>query len=107
MMEDNKIYNQWTNPPSKVPQIFTLPTLTVPDQSMTIAEIIAKYTRTGLVPQSFARKDEGGNTAFEPGFDPLDEYTEIQAEAAASAHGSDSEGQTPPSSEPAQGEAAS
>lgn len=50
---------------------------------MTIPEIIAKYTRTGLVPQSFAKRDEGGNTALEPDFDPLDEYSEVQAVAAA------------------------
>lgn len=44
---------------------------------MTIPEIIAKYTRTGLVPQSYARRDEGGNAAFEPGFDPLDEFGDV------------------------------
>lgn len=54
---------------------------------MTIPEIIAKYTRTGLVPQSFAKRDEGGNSAFDPGFDPLDEglaiLEEVRQEAAA------------------------
>lgn len=46
---------------------------------MTIQEIIAKYTRTGLVPQSFVHKDQGGNVAFEPDFDPLDEFSETMA----------------------------
>lgn len=49
---------------------------------MTIQEIIAKYTRTGLVPQSFVHKDQGGNVAFEPDFDPLDEFSETMAGSA-------------------------
>lgn len=52
--------------------VFHKPTCTVPDQSMTIQEIIAKYTRTGLVPSTVLRKDEGGQAAFDPDFDPLD-----------------------------------
>lgn len=64
-------------------QYFELPTCTVPDQSMTIQEIIAKFTRTGLVPQSYAKRDQGGNAAFGPDFDPLDDYSETMAEAAA------------------------
>lgn len=70
---------QWNGGSRYPAQVFTKPSQTVPDQSMTIPEIIAKYTRTGLVPQSFAKNDSGGNTATEPGFDPLDEYSEIQA----------------------------
>lgn len=50
---------------------------------MSISEIIARFTRTGLVPQSYARRDDGGNTAVEPDFDPLDEYTEVMAAQAA------------------------
>lgn len=60
-----------------------MPTCTVPDQSMTIQEIIAKFTRTGLVPQSYAKRDQGGNAAFGPDFDPLDDYSATMAEAAA------------------------
>lgn len=67
------------------------PTCTVPDQTMTIQEIIAKFTRTGLVPQSYLRQDEGGNVAASPDSDPLDDYQDILAaarEEAAAAHGS-------------------
>lgn len=64
-------------------QVFTKPTCTVPDQSMSISEIIARFTRTGLVPQSYARRDDGGNTAVEPDFDPLDEYSEVMAMQAS------------------------
>lgn len=55
----------------------TLPSCTIPDQTMTIQEIIAKYTRTGLVPASRAQWDQGGNDAGNLPEDPLDEYTEI------------------------------
>lgn len=48
------------------------PSVTVPDQSMTIQEIIARYTRTGTLPVPSFPSDTGGNEAFEPGFDPLD-----------------------------------
>lgn len=88
-MEEIVFYNQWTNRPKTVPQEFKEPTCTVPDQSMTIQEIIAKFTRTGLVPQSYVRRDQGGNTAFEPDFDPLDEYTEGVTAAAAAAGSSE------------------
>lgn len=67
---------------------------------MTIPEIIAKYTRTGLVPQSFAKRDQGGNTALEPDFDPLDEYTEVQAAAAARRAATDSLAPKYPSKDP-------
>lgn len=75
-------FNQWTNRPKVIGQVFTEPTCTIPDQTMTIQEIIARFTRTGLVPQSYAKRDQGGNEAEDPGFDPLDEYSEIQATAA-------------------------
>ena len=75
-MEDIVFFNQWTNRPKTAPQVFSLPTCTVPDQTMTIKEIIAKFTRTGLVPQSYLRPDVGGQVADEPGFDPMDEFTE-------------------------------
>lgn len=73
--------SQWNGPHDNPGQVFVKPTCTVPDQSMSIPEIIAKYTRTGLVPQSFAKRDEGGNTAFDPGFDPLDEGLAILEDA--------------------------
>ena len=85
----------------------TEPTCTIPDQSMTIQEIIAKFTRTGLVPQSYLRQDEGGNVASEPGSDPLDDMQAVLAaarEEAAAAHGS-AEPDQPGSGEPAHGSA--
>lgn len=81
-MEDIVFFNQWTRRPQTAPQVFTLPTCTVPDQTMTIKEIIAKFTRTGLVPQSYLRQDLGGQVADEPGFDPMDEFNEAMETAA-------------------------
>lgn len=50
-----------------------LPSLTVPDQSMTIQEIIAKFTRTGMLPESYLRSDPGGQEFdSDSEFDPLD-----------------------------------
>lgn len=72
-------YNQWENKPPQVFEENNEPSCTIPDQTMTIQEIIAKFTRTGLVPQSFLRRDDGGNEANEPGYDPLDEFTEEMA----------------------------
>lgn len=77
-----EFYNQWTNRPVSAPQEFKEPTCTVPNQSMTVQEIIAKYSRTGLVPQSFAKKDQGGNIATDPDFDPLDSAFEVMDAAA-------------------------
>lgn len=65
--------------------VTTEPTCTIPDQSMTIQEIIQKFTRTGLVPQSYLRRDEGGNVAADPDSDPLDEWNEVHDSAAAEA----------------------
>ena len=99
-------YNQWSNRPPHAPQEFKEPTCTVPNQSMSVQEIIAKYSRTGLVPQSFAKKDQGGNVATDPDFDPLDngqevlEAAEAARQAAAAAHGS-ADGIPAPSGEPA------
>lgn len=83
-----EFYNQWSNRPPHSPLEFKEPTCTVPNQSMTVQQIIAKYSRTGLVPQSFSKKDEGGNVATDPGFDPLDSYFEVMDAAAAASHGS-------------------
>lgn len=95
----------------------TEPSCTVPDQSLSIPEIIARYTRTGLVPSSYTRRDEGGNIAAEPDSDPLDDFTELMSSAARNAAkskkkaqetevsepsspGPSEEGVTPPSEEP-------
>lgn len=50
---------------------------------MTVQQIIAKYSRTGLVPQSFTKRDDGGNVATDPDFDPLDSGFDVLDEAAA------------------------
>lgn len=100
MPETIEFFNQWQNRPEMVAQEFKEPTCTVPDQSMTIQEIIAKFTRTGLVPQSFVHKDDGGNEAFPPDFDPLDEAGDYMAEAKAAAAGSSKEPEAAPSGEP-------
>lgn len=94
-----EFYNQWSNRPPHAPQTFSEPTCTVPHQSMTVQQIIAKYSRTGLVPQSFTHRDEGGNAATEPGFDPLDQGYDI-IEAAAAASGSGKAPAVEPSPEP-------
>ena len=92
-------FNQWSNRPETVPQEFKEPTCTVPNQSMTVQEIIAKYTRAGIVPAGMDRKKAGalissmipsrpdGEVATDPGFDPLDEGMDIleAAEAARQA----------------------
>lgn len=78
-----KIFGQWMEELPSWAQKFVKPSCTIPDQSMTIAEIIAKYTRTGLVPGSVvSRADDGGNIANDPGFDPMDEWNESMAAAA-------------------------
>ena len=83
-----EFYTQWSNRPPHAPQEFKEPTCTVPNQSMTVQEIIAKYSRTGLVPQSFAKKDNGGNIATDPDFDVLDNGQDLLEAAAAASHGS-------------------
>lgn len=80
-------YTQYTEERPKWRLNTTLPSCTVPDQSLTISEIIAKYTRHGLVPNSITKADQGGNVALEPGLDPMDEWNDVlegaRAEAAA------------------------
>lgn len=61
--------------------VTTEPTCTIPDQSMTIQEIIQKFTRTGLVPQSYLRTDQGGNVASDPESDPLDDWNDVHDSA--------------------------
>lgn len=67
-MKFNTHYD-YTIPPG---ELFPSPSVTVPDQSMTIQEIIARYTRTGSLPVASFPQDSGGNEAFDTGFEPLD-----------------------------------
>lgn len=78
-------YTQYTEERPKWRLATTLPSCTVPDQSLTISEIIAKYTRHGLVPNSITKADQGGNVALEPGLDPMDEWNDVLASARAEA----------------------
>lgn len=75
--------SQWLENDLSNGQVFTEPSCTVPDQSLTIPEIIAKFTRSGLAPASIRMADKGGNIAADPESDPLDDYSDIQAAAAA------------------------
>lgn len=100
MTETIEFFNQWTNRPVVAAQVFEKPTCTVPDQYMTIAEIIAKFTRTGLVPRTYLHNDEGGNSAFSPDFDPMDDGQEfMEAAKEAASHGSE-QAPSEPVSEP-------
>lgn len=65
-----KFYTQFDPKPREV-ELFTLPSVTVPDESMTIPEIIARFVRSGSMPVS-VHSDIGDNEAFDPEFDPLD-----------------------------------
>lgn len=76
------------------------PTCTVPDQTMTIQEIIAKFTRTGLLPQSYLRQDDGGNVAAPADSDPLDDMEQVLAEARAEAERQRQEAQPEPEPAP-------
>lgn len=75
--------SQWQEYEPYEGQEFKEPSCTVPDQSMTIPEIIAKFTRTGMVPGTISLRDQGGNVAADPESDPLDEWNDVQAAAAA------------------------
>lgn len=90
-----QFFNQWTKRPQRTPQEFQEPTCTVPNQSMTVAQIIAKYSRMGIIPavkdtlqggrflQRLGQTWDGDNRATDPDFDPLDDGQELLAEAAA------------------------
>lgn len=72
---------------------------------MTVQQIIAKYSRTGLVPQSFTKRDDGGNVATDPDFDPLDSGFEVLDDAAAAAAAEAAAGSSEPAPDgPAPGE---
>lgn len=88
--QDMEFFNQWTKRPQTAPQEFTEPTCTVPNQSMTVQQIIAKYSRTGLVPQSYIHKDQGGNVSTDPDFDPLDQAFDVLESAAAARNAANS-----------------
>lgn len=65
------VHSHFTAPKGPKTQTFTLPSETVPEQGLTVQEIIARFVRTGVMPVA-THSDEGGNDAFEPGLDPLD-----------------------------------
>lgn len=79
--------SQWLENDLSGGQVFTEPSKTVPDQSLTIPEIIARFTRSGYVPATIRMNDIGGNVAAEPDSDPLDDYWDLQSRAAAQAAG--------------------
>lgn len=95
MTQEVKFFNQWTNRPQRTPQEFLEPTCTVPNQSMTVAQIIAKYSRMGVIPavkstleggrylQRLGQSWPGDNIATEPDFDPLDDGQEFLEDSAA------------------------
>lgn len=71
-----KFYTNWS-PKKTLGEMNNKPSETVPDQSMTIQEIIARFVRSGSMPVAM-HSDIGDNEAFEPEFEPLDEQpTEI------------------------------
>ena len=82
--------SQWAEYEPTVGQVFILPSETVPDQSLTIPEIIAKFTRTGMVPGTMRLRDQGGNVAADPEFDPLDDYGSVMKSAAAARNAANS-----------------
>lgn len=64
--------SQWDEVIPSFAEFNDLPTCTVPDQSMTISEIIARFTKSGIMPVR-DYTDTGGNDApDDPDFDPLD-----------------------------------
>lgn len=96
-----RFHSQWDEFFPTEGQSFMEPSLTIPDQSMTIPEIIARFTRTGQLPGSVKMIDQGGNIAADPESDPLDDYSAVQAAAAAAkAAGSSKDPSVDPSGEP-------
>lgn len=64
--------SQWDEDLPSFAESNDLPSCTVPDQSMTVQEIIARFTRTGVIPVR-DYSDEGGNSApDDPEFEPMD-----------------------------------
>lgn len=71
--------SQWDEDLTLPGQVFILPSETLPDQSMTIQEIISRYTRYGTLPGSISRRDDGGLVAPEADADPLDDFSREMA----------------------------
>lgn len=106
------IFNQWSKRPVREKQEFTLPTCTVPDQSLTVPEIIARFTRAGVVPQGITALEAGriilarhgvwpgDQSAMSPDFDPMDsggEYLDaVHQQHQGAADGSSAEESTAP-----------
>ena len=64
--------SQWDEEIPSFAEYNDLPTCTIPDQSMTVSEIIARFTRSGVIPVK-DYSDQGGNEApDDPEFDPMD-----------------------------------
>lgn len=64
--------SQWDDEIPSFAEYNNLPSCTIPDQSMTISEIIARFTRSGIMPV-MDYHDQGGNSApDDPEFDPMD-----------------------------------
>lgn len=78
-----RFQSQWAENAPYEGQRFEEPSMTVPDQSLTIPEIIARFTRTGLVPALVKMQDQGGNVALDPESDPMDDWNEAMSAAAA------------------------
>lgn len=70
-----RIDSQYTAKIGPSIEVNDLPSETVPEQGLSIQEIIARYVRTGTMPVA-VHDDNGGNSAFEPEFDPLDQSPE-------------------------------
>lgn len=68
---ERKFYSQWSDDFPSWAEENNEPSMTVPDQSMTIQEIIARFTRSGVMPVA-VHSDEGGQMADDPEFDPLE-----------------------------------
>lgn len=78
-----RFFGQWTPRPDNPGQAFVEPSKTIPDQSLTIPEIIARFTRSGMVPATVRRVDDGGQVAGDPDADPMDDWNDVQRAAAA------------------------
>lgn len=64
--------SQWDEEYPSYAEYNDLPSCTIPDQSMSISEIIARFTKSGIMPVR-DYSDTGGNDApDDPDFDPLD-----------------------------------
>lgn len=77
-----RFQSQWDENRPDFAQVFTEPSQTIPDQSLTIPQIISKFTRQGVAPASIRMVDKGGNVAPEDWADPLDDFTEVERIAA-------------------------